>query len=239
LRQLLKEKAHDFQAVITHPTYALPFLNAGRLVEVRDGDRDFGWGVIIAYNKINNAKVGHVSATDAYMQGRPPVFTENDPPQKQYVVDVMVKLASGTSIPRDRSPEGLYPPGPGDSGVVGIIGVSLSTIQSISQIRVKLPSDLRSQGEKNTAYKAVGVVQKKMPDGPPLLDPIRNMSITDQSFKDLVKVTLDSQAEKLTCSKSHSWKIDSKFSPLAHHRHYLPNTISTTRSKRPSNTSSH
>ena len=29
LRQLLKDKGQDFQAVITHPTYALPFLNAG------------------------------------------------------------------------------------------------------------------------------------------------------------------------------------------------------------------
>jgi ATP-dependent RNA helicase DOB1 len=53
----LKEKAVDFQAVITHPTYALPFLNAGRLVEIKDGDKDFGWGVVIAYNKVINPKV--------------------------------------------------------------------------------------------------------------------------------------------------------------------------------------
>ena len=57
IRQLLKEKAQDFQSVITHPTYALPFLNAGRLVEVRDGDKDFGWGVVVAYNKVINPKV--------------------------------------------------------------------------------------------------------------------------------------------------------------------------------------
>ena len=57
LRQLLKEKGADFRDVITHPTYSLPFLNAGRLVEVKDGDHDFGWGVVIAYNKIVNQKV--------------------------------------------------------------------------------------------------------------------------------------------------------------------------------------
>lgn len=57
LRQLLKEKGQDFQAVISHPTYALPFLNPGRLVEVKDGDVEFGWGVVVAYNKIINPKV--------------------------------------------------------------------------------------------------------------------------------------------------------------------------------------
>ena len=57
LRQLLKEKGQDFQAVISHPTYALPFLNPGRLVEVKDGDVEFGWGIVVAYNKIINPKV--------------------------------------------------------------------------------------------------------------------------------------------------------------------------------------
>lgn len=54
---MLAEKAADFRAVITHPTYALPFLNAGRLVEIREGDKDFGWGVVLGYNKIVNQKV--------------------------------------------------------------------------------------------------------------------------------------------------------------------------------------
>ena len=57
IRQLLKEKGQDFQSVISHPTYALPFLNAGRLVEIRDGDKDFGWGVVVAYNKVINPRV--------------------------------------------------------------------------------------------------------------------------------------------------------------------------------------
>lgn len=62
LRQLLKDKGQDFQAVITHPTYALPFLNAGRLVEVKDGDKDFGWGVVVAFNKIIPPKVSRHSS---------------------------------------------------------------------------------------------------------------------------------------------------------------------------------
>lgn len=57
LRKVLQEKGDDFRAVITHPTYSLPFLNTGRLVEIKDGDKDYGWGVVVAYNKITGQKV--------------------------------------------------------------------------------------------------------------------------------------------------------------------------------------
>lgn len=42
LRQVLKEKADDFRSVITHPTYSLPFIQPGRLVEIKDGEKDYG-----------------------------------------------------------------------------------------------------------------------------------------------------------------------------------------------------
>ena len=50
-RQQLDQMAADFREVITHPTYALPFLQAGRLVKVKYEKLDFGWGVIINYQK--------------------------------------------------------------------------------------------------------------------------------------------------------------------------------------------
>jgi len=50
-RQQLDQMAADFREVVTHPTYALPFLQAGRLVKVKYGKLDFGWGVIINYQK--------------------------------------------------------------------------------------------------------------------------------------------------------------------------------------------
>ena len=117
------------------------------------------------------------------------MFTDKDPPQKGYIVDVLLNLASNSMPSKDRSgiASGLVPPPPGDSGQVAIIGVLLSTIQSISQFRIKLPKDLRGQGEKNTAYKAIGEIKRRMPGGPTLLDPIKNMGINDKSFRDLVR----------------------------------------------------
>ena len=59
LRQVLKEKADDFRAVITHPTYSLPFIQPGRLVEIKDGDKEYGWGAVVAYNRATNPRVGY------------------------------------------------------------------------------------------------------------------------------------------------------------------------------------
>lgn len=102
---------------------------------------------------------------------------------------MLIKIASGSIVPRDRSAAGLSPPLDGDQGEVAVIGVLLSCIQSISQFRINLPKDLRQQVEKITALKAVAEIRRRMPDGPTLLDPVRNMGINDKSFKDLVKVS--------------------------------------------------
>lgn len=56
-RQQLDQMAQDFRDVITHPNYCLPFLQAGRLIKVKHQKLDFGWGVLINYNKRLPAKV--------------------------------------------------------------------------------------------------------------------------------------------------------------------------------------
>ena len=50
-RQQLDQMASDFREVITHPTYCLPFLQPGRLVKVKHETLDFGWGVVINFQK--------------------------------------------------------------------------------------------------------------------------------------------------------------------------------------------
>jgi ATP-dependent RNA helicase DOB1 len=64
----------------------------------------------------------------------------------------------------------------------------LSTLDGISHIRIYLPKDLRTNGSRETAWKSILEVQRRSPDGIPLLDPIENMDIKDEKFKALVKV---------------------------------------------------
>ena len=54
LRKQMEEAETDLRAVITHPAHILPFLQPGRLLKIKDGDNDFGWGVLISYSKRTN-----------------------------------------------------------------------------------------------------------------------------------------------------------------------------------------
>ncbi len=54
LRKQMGEAEADLRAVITHPAHILPFLQPGRLLKIKDGNNDFGWGVLISYSKRSN-----------------------------------------------------------------------------------------------------------------------------------------------------------------------------------------
>jgi ATP-dependent RNA helicase DOB1 len=66
--------------------------------------------------------------------------------------------------------------------------VLLSTLDGISHLRIYLPKELRTNGSREAVWKSILEVQRRSPDGIPLLDPIENMEIKDEKFKVLVKV---------------------------------------------------
>jgi len=74
------------------------------------------------------------------------------------------------------------------TGRMEVVPVTMATIDAISQIRIQLPSDLKSAEQRLDLRKTVEEVKRRFPDGLPTLDPIKNMSITDESFRTLVKV---------------------------------------------------
>ena len=51
-----------------------------------------------------------------------------------------------------------------------------------------MPKDLRQEQARETLWKSVLEVHRRFTDGVPLLDPIDNMGIKDEKFKELVKV---------------------------------------------------
>jgi len=133
---------------------------------------------------------------------------EELPPHEQYVVDVLLNCASGSAVSKDKdrsnvtpTPYGVQPCLPGQKGVPLVLSVLLSTIEGISHIRVFMPKDLRSDQARETLWKSVLEVQRRFPDGIPILDPIENMGIKDEKFKVLVKVSLLSSHGHPTPSK--------------------------------------
>ncbi|KAI9438519.1 rRNA-processing arch domain-containing protein [Lactarius indigo] len=193
-RQQLDQMSADFREVVHHPSYSLPFLQLGRLVKVKHEDLDFGWGVVTNYQKRLPPK-------------NQPVPKDDIPPHEQYIVDVLLNCAQDSTVPKERStvtatPGGVLPCPSGQKGEPLVLPVMLSTLNGISHLRIHLPKDLRSNGSRETVWKSILEVQRRSPDGIPLLDPIENMEIKDEKFKVLVK-KIQTMEQKMFASPLH------------------------------------
>ncbi len=118
---------------------------------------------------------------------------ENLPPHEQYVIDVLLNCAKGSTPSQDHSnvalqPVGIKPCPAGQKGQPLIVPVLLSTIDGISHLRLVVPKDLRQDSAREHLWKCVLEVQSRFPKGITMLDPIQHMGIKDEKFKELVKV---------------------------------------------------
>ncbi|KAK0188373.1 ATP-dependent RNA helicase [Armillaria mellea] len=170
----------DFRAVIAHPAYSLPFLKPGRLLKVKLEMLVLGWGVVINCEKIHPPKNRSFRVLDELSL------------HIQYVVDVLLKSGPDSAISNDRSTSAVTrqkvsPCTPGQKGVVLIVPVLLSAIESISSLRVYLPQDLTQSQQRETVWKSVSETRRRFPQGIPLLDSLRDMGIGDEKFAILVE----------------------------------------------------
>ncbi|SCZ95074.1 BZ3500_MvSof-1268-A1-R1_Chr11-3g03585 [Microbotryum saponariae] len=178
LRQQLDLLNKDLRDVLNHPTYALPFLQPGRLVRVKHDDLDFGWGCVVNYQK----RLGP--------SGKP--LPADEPAQNQYIVDVLLNCAVGstpgpTKKGQAASTTWIRPCPPKEQGEFAVVPVLLSTLDGISHIRIFLAKDLKPVEARQQAWKSVQEVKRRFPDGVALLDPVQNMGITDEPFKKLLR----------------------------------------------------
>lgn len=179
IRQQLDVLKGDLRTVLNHPQYALPFLQPGRLVRIRHETADFGWGVVVNYQKRRGPRGSELPA--------------GTPEQDSYIVDVLVHADLGASVAKVKSGQaftsvtGIQPCPPGAKGEFVIIPCLLSTVDGISQIRIHVQKDLKPVAAREQTFKNVKEVLRRFPDGIGLLDPVENMGIKDQAFLDLLR----------------------------------------------------
>lgn len=186
IRQQLNTYTKDMRSVIQLPNYSLDFLQPGRLVEIYNpnesqgkisGAQDFGWGVIVQH-----------TARRAPRMGEP-----DWPPQESYFIDVILPLSASSASFKDGPPAGEMPPGlvppSGESDIIHTqVPCLLTCIKSISQIRLFMPKEgLKKDADREQLYKSLAEVRRRFPDGMPILDPLENMEINDDSFKKLLR----------------------------------------------------
>eukprot|EP00299_Pterocystis_sp_00344_P019548 c9683_g2_i1.p1 GENE.c9683_g2_i1~~c9683_g2_i1.p1 ORF type:complete len:1032 (-),score=263.71 c9683_g2_i1:80-3130(-) len=164
LRHQLAKLKEEMRTIINKPEHALPFLQPGRLIRVRDGDVDWGWGVVFNFQKKPIAD----KATPSL-----------DGPAFVYYVDALLHCSTEEGKPKPASAD--------EKGEMKVIPLALNVLDGASSLRVYLPHDLRPANNRQAVLKSVKEIQRRFPDGLPLLDPIEDMHITDSTFKALVR----------------------------------------------------
>ncbi|KAF6125882.1 Mtr4 exosome RNA helicase [Phyllostomus discolor] len=167
IRQQLARLGQEIEAYTHKPKYCLPFLQPGRLVKVKNEGDDFGWGVVVNFSKKSNVKPGS---------------GELDP---LYVVEVLLRC-SRESL-ENSATEAAKPAKPDERGEMQVVPVLVHLLSAISSVRLYIPRDLRPLDNRQSVLKSIQEVQKRFPDGVPLLDPIDDMGIQDQGLKKVIQ----------------------------------------------------
>ncbi|KAF3765507.1 hypothetical protein M406DRAFT_78310, partial [Cryphonectria parasitica EP155] len=180
LRNSLEEYTKDMIAVIQHPNYCSEFLQPGRLVQIKTPTgEDFDWGVIINFTTRRSARAGEAP----------------HPPQESIFIDVLLRLdGDSDEVRRIQPTKDVMPPGirpfverRSKYCRYEVVPVLLNCVKAFGQIRLFVKGDLKSEQEMGTCGKNLEEAKRRFPDGIPILDPIENMGITDDSFKKLMR----------------------------------------------------
>nr|XP_033341153.1 exosome RNA helicase MTR4 [Megalopta genalis] len=162
IREQLDRLTNEFRSYLTKPEYLLPFLQPGRLVKVKNENEMFDWGIIVNFKKKNPKN---------------PTGRENT----VIIIDILLHISKESS-------EGCpIPCHEGQEGEVEVVPVLHTLISQISSLRLYYPKDLRPSDNRKSVLKTIQEVKKRFPDGLPLLNPITDMRIEDEAFKDIVK----------------------------------------------------
>ncbi|KAI3803198.1 hypothetical protein L1987_31347 [Smallanthus sonchifolius] len=175
LKLEISELEKKMMTELTKPERALYFLLPGRLVKVREGGTDWGWGVVVNVVKKPPPPPGSLTPTSR---------------GSSYIVDTLLHCSIGSSESGSRPKP--CPPRSGEKGEMHVVPVQLPLISALSKLRVTIPTDLRPLEARQNILLAVQELEKRFPQGLPKLNPVKDMGIEEPEFVDLVN-----QIEKL------------------------------------------
>ena len=200
--KMLKRCSFDIAQVLQRHEYCLPFLQPGRLLHLMSANeyvlnattgadnsssvsssvsslalrmakeslKSGVWGIIVNTRKASKL-------TDQLLQkGNIVGIDDNDTINPEaYVIDMLLEINEPGTPPR-----------------MEVFQVALSVLHAISAARLTLPKDMsRIQSRASVLDKLNEVRRRFESDGIPLLDPIKDMSINDETFRSLTEKAND------------------------------------------------
>ncbi|KAM4087902.1 hypothetical protein ACB094_07G030900 [Castanea mollissima] len=152
---------------ITRPERVLYNLRPGRLVKIREGGTDWGWGVVVNVVKRPSTGVGSLPSRGG-----------------GYIVDTLLHCSPGSSENSSRPKP--CPPRPGEKGEMHVVPVQLPLISALSKLMISIPPDLRPLEARQSILLALQELNTRFPQGLPKLNPVKDMGIEDSEIVELV-----------------------------------------------------
>jgi ATP-dependent RNA helicase DOB1 len=208
-QQLLLTK-RKVAAIVQKPEHIVKFLQVpGRFLDVSIDDLNYGWGVLTSFKKRGGEGSAGEAGQLASASNRPSYTLE----VLLFCVDRHFDSADGKGSEEDASNAPLLWRGTSrqcrpaiigvdDDNVVSmrVFSIGLENIDRISAVRIFTPPAIQSPEARKKVAMAVKEVQKRFPEGVPLLDPINDLKIQDPNFTTLIE-RAEALAKRLSSHK--------------------------------------
>jgi len=172
----LEKKKEELRKIVVLPENIAPFLNPGRLVCMKDGTSDWGWGILI-----------QASRRKAVVEN--PEDEETSEPQ--WVVDVFLPCEPG-SMEKEKP----CPPS-GNKSEGQVLPMALRLVHRISKIRSNMPEgDPKSEEVRRTLLKTLATIKghkRFKKTGIPDLDPVSEMNIKSEELTTVLAGIADTE----------------------------------------------
>jgi len=201
LTKELERRKDDLRQIVTQPENVAPFLNPGRLVYMKDtqkeGTVEWGWGMLVSASRQKIAKDDNEGSV---------LEEENEP---QWVLEVFLPCEPGSVEKQKPCP----PVGAKSEGQV--VPMALTLLSKISKIRSNMPEgDPKSEDSRRALLKTLATIKnhkKFKATGIPELDPVAEMNIKSTELTTILDGLKDVEGKRKESSLTGNPKLKSYY----------------------------
>ena len=180
LKEEIKRITTEINKKVIQPQHVLPYLGAGRMVHVADEEADWGWGIVVNFNKKRIVPRGKLQDFEQFQKQE---SNSSQRTEEMILVDVLLYVQPRRSHENTMLPASVE----AKNGTLGVITVTLQMISELSKIKMKLLPNLRDKDGMADTEKLYLELMKRFNFSIPLMDPKIDLEIDDNDLDSLLE----------------------------------------------------
>jgi ATP-dependent RNA helicase DOB1 len=193
LEMQIERYQEELSQIIVRPENILKFLVPGRIVKIKD----WGWGICVNYTK-KKIELTFKSEKNKQYFGNLLSNTKTKDPNSQtsnneaseltdktydvYFVDTLLYVKKVVDADKKLLPGNID----ANDGQFGVVPVVLNSFENLSSVVVKVPKDMKDKNNLKLVEKIYFEVMKRFKGKPALVDPVKDMAISDKKVEELL-----------------------------------------------------